>query len=119
MGIRKRTTTLLIVVAIYAAACVLLFFPVVFITLSLDEMIGYGWPGPWLNDVSALNGEEAMFGLQVGGFLAVLILILAAVGAGLVAVTGRRSWIGSVAIGTAVLVVVYSLLWIPMGLVRL
>ena len=54
------------VVIIYAITALSLLIPFAFIALSLGEMIGYGWPGPWHNDMAALNGQESKLGLNSG-----------------------------------------------------
>jgi len=72
----------------WVAAGGLLLVPYGFICLSLDELFGYGWPGPWLNDMAALNGGEALLGLHIGSALAALVLVPASV---VVAVNAHRT----------------------------
>lgn len=103
LGVRK-------VIIIYAITALSLLIPFAFIALSLDEMIGYGWPGPWHNDMAALNGQESELGLELGILLSIIGLITAGVAAGGAAKRHGVSWIRAVAAGTAALLAGFSLL---------
>ena len=65
-------------IAIWALAALLLWVPYVMIGSALDELFGYGWPGPWSNEMSQLNGQEELLGLQIGIVAAVPVLLIAA-----------------------------------------
>lgn len=85
---RRSTAPLL-----FAVTGALLCIPAALAAVELRKLGGYGWPGPYTYDISAMHAGESLWKVQVLVTLCLLVLIAATVAAGFAArAAGQRVW---------------------------